>query len=114
MSTVALQTLKDHCRVTHSGDDDALQRYLEQAEDECLSFLDRPALPKKGDRAFDECDSNAIVDPASDSDDLAPAVEGGILLIAAAMYEGLDPAEIERARAAAETKWFPYRNNLGV
>lgn len=114
MSTVALETLKAHCRVTHTGDDEALQRYLDQAEDECLSFLDRPALPKKGDRVVDECDSNLIVDPASDSDDLAPAVEAAILLIAQAMYEGLDPAEIERARRAAETKLFPYRNNLGV
>lgn len=116
MSTVTVDQVRAYLRVTHTADNSLLQDLLDGAEDECLSFLDRPDLPKRNERVVDECDSNypINVDPASDSDDIAPSVRAGIYLIVQAQYEGVDPSEIAAARKAAETKWFPYRNQLGV
>jgi hypothetical protein len=114
MSTVTLARTKGYLRVTQTVDDDLIQDLIDAAEAECLAFLDRPALPKKGEYTVDECDSNLIVDPASDSDDLAPDVRGGIWMIVQAQYEGQSPDDVQKARAAAEVKWFPYRNKLGV
>lgn len=116
MSTVTVDQFKRHCRITHAFDDVLAQEKIDEAEDECLSFLDRPDLPKRNERVVDEADSNypSNVDPASDSDDIAPSVRAAILMIAQALYEGLDADEVSRVRKAAETKMFPYRNQLGV
>lgn len=114
MSTVSLEAVKAFLRTTHDEDDALLQDLIDGAEDEALQFLDRPSLPKRGDAAIDECDSNRVDDPASDSDDLAPVVRSGIYLIVQGMYEGKDAKEMQLVRMAAEVKWWPYRNQLGV
>lgn len=115
MSTVTIEQAKAWLRVTHASDDVLIQDLIDGAEDEALQYLDRPSLPKRGDTAVDECAStDSNTDPASDSDDLAPVVRTGILLIVQGNYEGATPADMERLRAAAEVKWHPYRNNLGA
>lgn len=129
-SVVKLEQVKAYLRVTQSEDDTLLQDLIEQAEDECLSFLGRRSLPRRGERREDPLDSNTlpewdsnlldsnhhfpIREAVSDSEDLAVQVRGGIYLIVQAMYEGKDPAEMQACRTAAETKWMPYRVGMGV
>lgn len=113
MPALSLDAFKAHLRVTHSQDDALLQDYLDGAEDECLQFLDRDELPRRNESAVDECDSNQP-EPVSDADDLAPTVRDGCWLIAQAMYEAKDAAEMVAIRRAAVIKWMPYRNRLGV
>jgi hypothetical protein len=114
MSTVTIAEAKAYLRVKHDSDDALLQMLLDSAEDECLQYLDRPALPKRGDVVVDECDTNAPIDPASDSDDIAPTVREGILMIVQAGYEAASVDDLGAVRRAATVKWHPYRNNLGV
>lgn len=113
MSTVKIESVRAFLRVTHDSDDGLLQELIDGAEDEALHFLDRDLLPRRNEAAIDECDSNQP-EPVSDSDDLAPVVRQGILLIVQAGYEGVDAEEMQAVRRAAETKWMPYRNRLGV
>lgn len=113
MNVVELDLAKKHMRVVHDMDDELIVMYIEQAEDEALQFLDRPTLPRIGASAVDECDSNQP-EPVSDADDLARSVQGAVLLLVQAMYEGKDAAEMRAVRRAAEIKLMPYRNNLGV
>lgn len=112
MSMIQVAQVRSYLRVLHTSDDALLQGLIDSAEDECLSYLDREELPRRGD--YDEaCDSNAP-DPVSDSDDLAPSIRAGCYLIIQAMYEGATADEIEKVRRVAEVKWHPYRDNLGA
>lgn len=113
MSIVTLDQIKAYLDVIHNSDDAKLQLLVDGAEDEALQFLDRDQLPRRNESAVDECDSNQP-EAVSDSDDLAPVVRMGIYLIVQAMYDAADAEEMARVRKAAETKWFPYRNRLGV
>ena len=113
MSTVTLEQIKAYLPVIHNSDDAKLQLLIDGAEDEALQYLDRDTLPRRNETAVDECDSNQP-EPVSDSDDLAPVVRMGIYLIVQGMYDGAGADEMARIRKAAETKWFPYRNRLGV
>lgn len=113
MSTVKVEQIKAYLDVIHNSDDAKLQVLIDGAEDEALQFLDRDELPRRNESAVDECDSNQPV-PVSDSDDLAPVVRMGIYLIVQAMYDAADSDEMARVRKAAEIKWMPYRNRLGV
>lgn len=113
MSAVTLDEMKAYLRITHNADDVLLQSLIDGAEDEALMYLDRESLPKRGDSASDEADSN-LPDPASDADDLAPVVRIGIYLIVQSLYEGKDASEVDACRRAAETKWQPYRGKWGA
>lgn len=113
MSTVRVAQVRAYLRITHRSDDALLQELINGAEDEALAYLDRPVLPRRGEFGVDECDSNTPA-PVSDSDDLSPVVRMGIYLIVQGMYEGKDADEMTAIRRAAEIKWFPYRNQLGV
>jgi hypothetical protein len=113
MSTVKLEQVKAYLDVIHNSDDLKLQGLIDGAEDEALQFLDRDSLPRRNVTGVDECDSNQP-EPVSDSDDLAPVVRMGIYLIVQAMYDGASADEMIKIRKAAETKWWPYRNGLGV
>lgn len=113
MSVVTIEEIKDYLGVIHDQDDSKLQILLDGAEDEALQFLDRDTLPLVGDSAIDETDSNQP-DPPETTDELAYAVKVGIYLVVQAMYDGADAAEMLRVRKAAEIKWMPYRNRLGV
>lgn len=113
MSYVKVDQVKAYLRVIHNADDALLQVLIDGAEDEALQFMDRAELPRRGDTAVDECDSNQP-EAISDSDDLAPAVRMGIYLIIQAMYDGIGASDFEVIRKAAETKWMPYRNGLGI
>lgn len=112
MSTVKLVELKQYLDVTTDQSDAMLQQLLDGAEDEALQFLDRPALPVRGDTEVDECDSNDTT-PATESN-VSPTVRAAIFLLAQGMFEAKDAAEMLIIRQAAEQKLMPYRNNLGV
>lgn len=113
MSTVRVAQVRAYLRITHRLDDVLLQTLIESAEEEALAYMDRERLPRRGEFAVDECDSNTppIV---SDSDDLSPLVRTGIYKIVQGLYEGKDAAEMEAVRASARIDWFPFRNKLGV
>lgn len=113
MSAVRVEQVKAYLKLTHNEDDGELQELIDGAEDEALQFLDRDELPRRGQSAVDECDSNQP-EPVSDSDDLAPVVRLAIYLLVQGMYEAKDAAEMAAVRTVVERKLMPYRNRLGV
>lgn len=113
MSTVRVEQVRNYLKITHTDDDVELQELIDGAEDEALQFLDRDELPRRGQAAVDELDSNQP-EPVSDSDDLAPVVRMAIYLLVQGMYEAKDATEMAAVRTVAERKLMPYRNRLGV
>jgi hypothetical protein len=114
MSVVTLEQAKRNLRVTHTSDDVLLQELIESAEDECLEYLGRDELPRRGAEWPDECDTAQVLELASDGDDLPASLRRGILLIVQGAYEGKDADEVRKIREAAETIWHPFRSNIGV
>lgn len=94
-----LAEVKLALRITHSSDDDLLNRLLQSATRECLRFLNSDELP------VDQSSSNEI--------DIMPDVFQGIILMVQADYEG-DPTKRDIYRKAAESLWMPYRIEVGV
>ncbi|MDQ3288646.1 MAG: phage gp6-like head-tail connector protein [Pseudomonadota bacterium] len=114
MSVVTVQEAKTALVVIHNHDDLRLQQLIDDAEDECLQFIDRPSLPRVGVSCPDECDTSYVDNPVSDGADLPKSIRRGILLIVQAAYEGKDADEMTKLRKAAEVCWFPHRCRLGV
>lgn len=114
MSVVTVEMAKRDLRVTHTSDDVLIQELIDDAEDECLQYIGRDELPKKGEPWPDECDTAQVIELASDGDDLPGSLRRGILLIVSGAYEGKDLDEIAKIRKAAEVLWHPFRVNLGV
>lgn len=115
MSVVTVEQAKTYLVVTHNHDDVRILQLIQEAEDECLQYLDREVLPRIGASCPDECDTAAPdPDPASDSDDLPASIRGGILLIVQGGYEGKDADEMAKLRKAAETRWAPFRCKWGA
>lgn len=114
MSVVTVQEAKLALVVIHDHDDARLQQLIDDAEDECLQYLDRDALPRKGQECPDECDTSASDSPVSDGQDLPHSLRRGILMIVQASYEGKDAAEMIKLREAAIACWAPYRCRLGA
>jgi hypothetical protein len=113
MSSVRVAQLRAYLRITHRLDDAVLQDAINGAEEEALAYMDREVLPRRGEFAVDECDSNTPP-PVSDSNDLSPLARIGIYKVAQGLYEGKDAAEMEAIRESARRDWFPFRNRLGV
>lgn len=113
MSVVTIAQVKAHLRVFQNADDGLIQMLLDGAEDEAKQFLDRDELPRRDD-ACAECHSDSSLDPASDSDDIAPTVRIGIFLLVQATYEGTNPDDMIRLREAALAMLRPYRCRMGV
>lgn len=113
MPAISLESVKGYLRVTHDFDDTLLAKLIDAASEEARNFMDRAELPHRRETNPDECDSNAPM-PVSDSDDLAPDVWLGCVLIVQGQYEGKDTNDMRAVRALAEVKWQPYRNLLGV
>lgn len=113
MPAISLESVKQYLRVTHNSDDETLTMLIDAAEAEALNYMDRKQLPRRGETAVDECDSNDPT-PVSDADDLARDVWLGCVLIVQGGYEGKDVAEMAAVRQLAEIKWQPYRNQWGV
>jgi hypothetical protein len=116
MSVVTVEEAKVYLGVIHNHDDARILDLLDDAEDECLQYIDRDSLPRIGQDCPDECDTsvNTAIAPVSDSADLPGSLRGGILLIVQAGYEGKDADEMAKLRKAAETKWAPYRCRWGA
>lgn len=113
MSVVLLAEVKANLRLTHNSDDALLQDHIDDAEDEALQYLDRDELPRRNDPIQPVGESDSTLNAASDADDIAPAVRGGIFLLVQAMYEGVDAAEMEAVRTVAFGKMRCYRR-MGV
>jgi len=114
MSVVTVAEAKLALTVIHASDDARLQQLIDDAESECLEFIDRDVLPRTGADCPDDCDTALIPDPVSDADDLPRSLRRGILLIVQASYEARDADEMSKLRKAAEVCWFPFRCRLGV
>ena len=114
MSVVTLAQVKRHLRVTHTGDDELIQNLLDAAEDELKQYLDRDEIPRQDDPCNGDCQSDSTLDPASDSDDIAPCLRTAVFLLVQAMYEGATPDEMGQARMVAWNMARPYRCRLGV
>jgi len=94
-----LAEVKLALRITHSDDDDLLQRLLQSATRECLRFLNSTELP--------------VDDSTADTVDILPDIFNGIVLMVQADYEG-DPTKRDIYRRSAESLWTPYRSEMGV
>jgi hypothetical protein len=116
MSVVTVEEAKVYLGVVHNHDDARILQLLQDAEDECVQYLDRDELPRIGQSCPDECDTSVdtSIPAVSDSADLPASVRSGILLIVQAGYEGKDADEMAKLRKAAETKWAPFRCNWGA
>lgn len=117
-TTITLQDVKDHLRVTHSADDTLLQRLLNSATQECLRFINRtelPTLPFDHPVDLDGDSSSEVVteEVPSSEDPVADDIVNGIILMIQADYDG-DFTMRQQARDAAEALWMPYRIGMGV
>lgn len=113
MSVVTLTDVKRHLRQTHSADDLLLQQLIDGAEDEMKQYLDRDELPRLDDPCACECESDSSLDPASDSDDLAPTVRVAIFFLVQAAYEGAVD-DVPKLREAAFRMASTYRCRMGA
>lgn len=113
MSVVSVSDVKKHLRQFLSFDDALIQLLIDGAEDEIKRYLDRDELPRRDD-ACPDCESDSTLDPASDSDDLAPSVRMAVFCFVQAMYEGTDPDEQMKLREAGRMMCASYRCRMGV
>ena len=115
MSVIGLEQVKAFLDVTQDYDDVKIQMLIDAAEDEAKKYLDRGnKLPRPDDSCPDECESESTLNPASDSNDVAPSVRNAIFLLVQAMYDQPGPAEMEATRNLAFAVMRPYRCKLGV
>jgi hypothetical protein len=134
-TTITLEQTRKALRMTHTADDEELQRLLDAATQECLRFLNRSQLPtlphdmpryplpRAGDVLYpgwpgtywdgSSSSSSESEDTPSSEDPVAPDVAEGIILLVKAGYEG-DLLKRGIYRAAAEALWQPYRIGMGV
>lgn len=93
MSVISLTDAKAFLDVIHDFDDSKLQLILDASEDEASKFLNVASLEEWTELPF--------------------SIYLGVLLLAQSNYQA--PAdEIPKLRAAAETKFMPYRVEMGV
>ncbi|UHQ21890.1 head-tail connector protein [Lysobacter sp. 5GHs7-4] len=113
MSVVTVAQVKKHLRQFHDMDDNLLQMLLDGAEDELKRYLDRDELPRRDDGCAG-CESDSTLDPASDSDDLAPSVRMAVFCYVQAMYDGTSPEDQIKLREAGRSMCVSYRCQLGA
>ena len=111
MSVIALTTVKQYLRVTHSSDDTLLGWLLDAAEQEAMRFCNRSELP--GLPLDYPEDSSSEVDVTTEPEIPADVV-AGVALLVRVQYEALDPDEAAKWRKCAETLLQPYRTEIGV
>ncbi|MBV5296674.1 MAG: phage gp6-like head-tail connector protein [Rhodoferax sp.] len=117
MSVITLFQIKSDLRVLHNEDDSLLQILLDASEDEAMRFMNRTQLPTLPVDYPPVYDSNLVEQPEdvpSSGDPLAPSVYAGVFLLVRSKYDSVDPAEISKLRACAETVLMPYRTVMGV
>lgn len=116
MSDILLADVKKTLRVTHTSDDDLLQRLIDSAELEVKRFLNRAQLPTNPleypemSSNFDYISSEEI---PSSGDPVAPDVYQAVILLIQADYDG-DPKDRNALRTCAESILMPYRTEIGV
>lgn len=119
MSKVQLQEVKQDLRITHDLDDAILQRYIDSAEREAASFMDRKDLEGPWDDYVSPpapctVSSSSSSSSSSSEEPLPDDVRIAIYFLVRSKYDAPDPADIAVYRDAAEVLLFPYRRGLGV
>ena len=109
MSVIALATVKQYLRVTHSLDDGLLQTLLEGAEAEAMRYMNRSELPGL---PYDLPEDSSSEPDITTETLVAPDVVIAVALLVACEYEAA-PDERETLRKAAEVKLTPYRTEMG-
>lgn len=116
MSNILLADVKKSLRVTHTSDDDLLQRLIDSAELEVKRFLNRAQLPTNPldypemSSNFDYISSEEI---PSSGDPVAPDIYQAVILMVQADYDG-DAKDRIALRTCAEALMMPYRTEIGV
>lgn len=113
MSIVTVAQVKLHLRQFQDLDNTLIQMLIDGAEDEAKLYLGRDELPRRDDPCA-SCESDSSLEPASDSDDIAPTVRSGIFCLVQAIYEGTNPDDMEKLREAGRSMMRPYRCRMGV
>lgn len=111
MSDIELSTVKRALKVTHTADDDDLQRILDGAEDEAKRWLGRTQLPTL---PIDSPDSEDAEEIPSSEDPVAPAVVDGVILLCSAGYDAQTADDKAALRRVAFSTMHPYRLGLGA
>jgi hypothetical protein len=93
-----LSEVKNALKITHNEDDKDLNRKIESAAYECITFLNISL----------ESDQDAL----DIIDNLPPQVFTGLILIVQADYDG-EPEKRDIYRNAALNLWQPYRLEIG-
>jgi hypothetical protein len=109
MSTITLDQVKAYLHIVGSADDVNLQLALDSAIEECKRFCNRSELPTL---PLEYVGSSSEEEVESSEDPVAPDVRLGIFMMIAAARDDADKQATWRA--AAETKWMPYRTGIGV
>lgn len=100
MSYVDISEAKEYLRISHSADDDMVQRLIDSAEYEACDFMNVEELP--------------TLPGAISGNALNPAVFQAIMLLVEAGYDRMEPEEYRVRRARAEDLLMPHRENLGA
>jgi hypothetical protein len=109
-TTITIDQVKAFLHIDGTADDERLQLALDGAIEECKRFCNRNELPTL---PLEYVGSSSEEEYVSSEDPEAPDVRIGIFYAIAGMLDG-DPARAEAWRKAAETKWQPYRDGMGV
>jgi hypothetical protein len=108
-TTITLDQVKAFLHIDGTADDERLQLALDGAIEECKRFCNRNELPTL---PLEYVGSSSEEEVESSEDPVAPDVRIGIFYAIAGMRDDADKQATWRA--AAETKWMPYRTGIGV
>lgn len=111
MSVIALTTVKQYLRVTHTSDDTLLGWLLDAAEQEAMRFCNRSELP--GLPLDYPEDSSSEVDVTTEPD-IAADVVAAVAMLVRVQYDALEADDAAKWRTVAETMLQPYRTEIGV
>lgn len=111
MSVIALTTVKQYLRVTHTSDDTLLAWLLDAAEQEAMRYCNRSELP--GLPVDYPEDSSSEVDVATETA-VAADVVAAVAMLVRIQYDVLEADEAAKWRKAAETLLTPYRTEMGA
>lgn len=111
MSVIALATVKQYLRVTHTGDDTLLQWLLDGAEQEAMRYCNRSELPGLP-LTYPE-DSSSEPDITTEPE-IAPDVLAAVAILVRVQYDAVEADEAAKWRRVAETLLQPYRTEMGA
>lgn len=111
MSVIALTTVKQYLRVTHTSDDTLLGWLLDSAEQEAMRYCNRSQLP--GLPVDYPEDSSSELEVTTEPD-IAADVVTAVAILVRLQYDAVDPDDAAKWRRVAETLLQPYRVEIGA